>query len=368
MESAKSKSNMFDKLTRILDSFLETGIPGFDCMVLHNGSCIFRRMSGYSDAVARTPMNGTERYYIYSASKPITCTAALQLLDKGALRLNDPLCMYMPEFSEMNVRTADGVKKAERQITIRDLFCMTAGFSYNLSSPMLMECRHVTGGRCPTRETMRYLASEPLLFEPGTRWEYSLCHDVLAALVETVAEIRFNEYVRKNIFEPLGMTNSTFSPDESAPDKISPQYRLNRETGCMEAYPVNAFRLGSEYDSGGAGCVSTVEDYARFLEGLRCGKLLRPETVSLMIRNHLTDAQTECYWVNSDGYGLGVSCWNQPGGKCIFGWGGTAGFYPLLVTGAELTFVYAQHVLGTNCDYRNEQMLSFLAELAQSKF
>ena len=329
-------------------------------------SIVYRYYQGFSDTINRIPVNGTERYYIYSSSKPITCTAALQLYEKGIFQLDDPLSLYLPEFSEMSVKTPQGVKKAERKITIRDLFCMTAGFSYDLFSPMLVKCRTETDNRCPTLETVRYLAREPLSFEPGSTWEYSLCHDVLAAFVETVSGLPFGEYVKRHIFDPLDMTHSSFSHKDNTPDTISPQYSLNSQNGCVEiCSKSNVYCLGNEYESGGAGCVSTVEDYACFLEGLRCGKLLRPETVALMSHNHLTEIQKMAYWVKSSGYGLGVSCWELSDSKRIFGWGGAARFFLVIVTGAELTLVYAQHVLRTNCDFRNHQLIALLREMAQ---
>lgn len=105
----------------------------------------------------------------------------------------------MTEFENMKVLTDGGVKPSENKITVENLFTMTAGFSYVLDSPEIKRCQSDTNGECPARELMKYLAKEPLLFEPGYRWEYSLRHDVLAALVETVSGMTFGEYV-KNCF------------------------------------------------------------------------------------------------------------------------------------------------------------------------
>ena len=167
-------------------------------------------MNGYSDLENKIKIDGKEKYNIYSCSKVITCTAALQLFEKGMFSLEDKLSDYMPEFKNMTVKTDDGVKKAENSILIKHLFEMTAGFSYDVFSTELKKAISETKGKCPTREVMKYLAKEPLLFEPGDRWEYSLCHDVLAAFVEVVSGEKYEKYVKKNIFDVIGMNNSTF--------------------------------------------------------------------------------------------------------------------------------------------------------------
>ena len=158
---------MFEKLKAFTDSFLDMGLVGFDLSVYKDGSPVLRHMNGYSDLENKIPVNGKERYNIYSCSKVLTCVALMQLWEKGLFSLEDRLADYMPEFAEMTVKTEDGVRKAEKPILIKHLFEMTAGFSYNGLSENMMLARKETGGRCPTRETMKYLAKDPLLFEPG---------------------------------------------------------------------------------------------------------------------------------------------------------------------------------------------------------
>ena len=118
------------QIKKMLDSFLNLPVPGFDCIIYKDGKEVFRHFGGYSDLENKIPMNGKERYYIYSASKPITCTAALQLYEKGLYKLDDDLGEYMSEFRDMYIKTENGLKKAENKIKIRDLITMSAGFSY----------------------------------------------------------------------------------------------------------------------------------------------------------------------------------------------------------------------------------------------
>ena len=338
---------MFEHIKNLCSRILEMGIPGFDLIVYQHGRCVLRYMGGYADLEKRLPVTGKERYHIYSCSKPITCAAAMQLWERGLFDLEEPLAKYLPEFTEMKVQTEDGVRKAENPILIRHLFEMTAGFSYDVHSPWLEVLRQETNGRCPTRESMKYLAREPLLFEPGAQWNYSLCHDVLAALVEVLSGQRFEDYVRVHIFEPLGMEASTFLPTDADLESLTPQYRF-KNGQAVECGTGNSYRLGSEYASGGAGCVSTVEDYIKFLEALRTGSILKPETVALMATDRLTEAQRATYTkAETHGYGLGIRTPKADGTALDFGWGGAAGAYLAVDPAHDLTLYYGQQLLSS---------------------
>ena len=337
---------MFEATKNLCDSFLDLGVPGFDLAVYQNGNCILRHRNGYSDIENKIAMNGKERYNIYSCSKPITCTAAMQLWEKGLFSLDDKLSDYMPEFEKMTVKTEDGIKEAEHPILIRHLFEMTAGFSYDLTSPHLLRCKEETNGRCPTGETMKYLAKEPLLFEPGDRWEYSLCHDVLAALVEVIAKQPFEEYVKEHIFDPLGMDDSTFLLSDDKLDSIAQQYKF-RDGKAVNIGKNISHKLGSQYASGGAGCISTVDDYIKFLEALRIGdRILKKETVAWMATDQLTDYQKRTYHRRETyGYGLGMRCPKKNGPYLDFGWGGAAGAYLAIDIEHGLSLYYGTHLI-----------------------
>lgn len=340
---------MFEKLSAFADSFLDMQTPGYDLLVYQNGRCIYRRTRGVSDAEKQLPMTGKERYNIYSCSKLITVTAAMQLWEKGLFSLEDPLCKYLPQFAEMTVKTPEGIQKAKNPILIRHLFQMTAGFSYDVDSPRLQLAFRETDGCCPTVKTMDYLAREPLLFEPGTSWRYSLCHDVLAALVEKLSGQRFGLYVKEHIFDVLGMTRSTFRLPEDELDTVAAQYRINPDTGIRYncGKQIMFYKLGSEYESGGAGCISTAEDYMKFLEGLRTYKLVKEATLQLMTEDSLEGAARAAAGVNLRGYGLGMRCPRKenPGRLTDFGWGGAAGAAAGVDIPRNMSYLYIQHVL-----------------------
>ena len=339
---------MFERTKAFCDSFLELGLPGFDFAVYRDGECILRYMNGYSDIENKVKMKGDERYNIYSCSKVITCVAALQLWEKGLFDLDDELSVYLPEFKEMTVRTENGIRKAENPILIRHLFEMTAGFSYNCTTPQLKKVFEDTEGRCPTREVMRYLAKEPLIFEPGDRYEYSLCHDVLAALVEVISGEKFELYVQKNILDAVGMTHSTFMLPEEETDTVIEQYRFVDGRAVNIGKAIHPYKLGSEYASGGAGGISTVDDYMKFLEALRTNKLLKPETLKLMTTSRLTKSQIRSFSLReTHGYGLGVRCpiGNKKYGD--FGWGGAAGAFLAIDIENKLSLYFASHILSS---------------------
>jgi len=360
---------MLEKTKRFCDSFLELGVPGFDLVVYKDGACILRYANGYSDFDKKISMNGKERYNIYSCSKPITCTAALQLWEKGLYSLEDKLSDYMPEFAEMTVRTEKGIRKAEKPILIRHLFEMTAGFSYDTASPQIKKCQQETNGRCDTRTLMQYLAKEPLLFEPGKQWQYSLCHDVLAALVEVISGEKFEDYVKKHIFDVLDMKETTFMLPEEEIDTIAEQYRF------VDGKPVNVgkyivnYKIGSAYASGGAGGISTVDDYIKFLEGLRTYVLLKPETLKMMTTHRLSEEQNRTYWTSAThGYGLGVRCPKGIGTNTDFGWGGAAGAYLAIDIEKGITLYFGTHLLSSPAQgFRSMLFRMVRAELSDSQ-
>ena len=338
---------MFSKLTEKLNSFLDMKTPWYDCIVYHKGKCVYRHFNGFLDLEKTIPVKGDELYNIFSCSKVITCVAALMIYEKGLYKLDDKLSDYLPEFKEMYVKQQDGtLKKAEKEITIKDLFCMGAGFTYDLCSPSMKLFKEETKGLGTTREFCKYLAKEPLVFEPGAKYNYSLCHDVLAAVMEVITGIEFNEFCTENIFRPLGMNDTTYLLPEKDYEKVAPIYCYSSDEDTLKipASKMPAYRLTLNHASGGAGCVSTVKDYITFLEGVRTYKLIKKETIDLMSANHLTDEQLKTYIVPGYGYGLGVRCPLSDGVKTDFGWGGAAGSYLFVDMKNEITCFYAMHV------------------------
>ena len=310
--------NQNGETLNLLKQLEALGVPGIDCTVYQKGREVFRYRSGYSDEAKTKPVDGSERYNIYSCSKLITCTAALQLVEKDIMRLDDAVYEYLPEFRNMKKLVDGKLEDVRNTMTLRHLFTMTAGFNYNLHSKSLRRAFDATNGSCPTREVIRFLAQEPLEFEPGTRWLYSLCHDVLAAVVEVVSGMPFNEYVTRNIFDVLGMSQTTFLLPAAEFDTLIPLYREVPENDrlCvlqgMCNYGAGPYRLGINYASGGAGAVSTTEDYNKLLQALCRGEALLKRSTIDMMRTPLYDLNFA--YLDNAGYryGLGVRTMSRP--------------------------------------------------------
>ena len=359
----------FSRLTAFLASLIERGIPSVDCAVSLNGQCVYRHG-------VRAGKDGL--YFLYSVSKVITCAAAAQLLERGKLLLTDEICEYLPEYRDMAVKSKDGhLEEAQTRITVRHLFTMTAGLNYNLETEAIASAVRESGGRAPTREIARAIAQGPLDFEPGAHWQYSLCHDVLAALVEAVSQMRFADYVRENIFAPLGMEDSTYHPTPAQAARIAPQYQYDGEARRALPIPKAARHvLGPEYDSGGAGVVSSVSDMLAFAQALANGgtgangaRILSPRTVDLMRTNQLSEAQSRDFnWpqMAGYGYGLGVRTMVCPalGGSLSsigeFGWGGAAGAYIMIDPDHRLCAFYAQHMLNNQEPYVHPRLRNLI--------
>ena len=339
---------MFEYTKKFCDAFPTLGLPGFDLIVYHKGKCVLRHMGGYSDLENKIPVDGTERYNIYSCSKVITCTAALMLYERGLFSLEDELYKYLPEFENMTVKDGGTVRPAKTKILIKHLFEMTAGFSYDLKSKSLIECYKYTDGKCQTREVMRYLAKEPLEFDPGDRWSYSLCHDVLAGLVEVVSGEKFETFVKKNIFDPIGMTSSSFLISDDEAESLASQYLYKDGKAINIGKRIYEHKLGDEYASGGAGAVSTVEDYIKFLEALRTHKLLSLSTLELMTAKRLTESQEASFWDRSThSYALGVRCPRGVNVYTDFGWSGAASSYLAIDTKNEISMFFAAQMISS---------------------
>lgn len=362
----------FKLLAQFIDRITSWRIPWAEVLVMSRNETVFRYRNGYANLEEKTRIDDRQIIHLYSMTKILTCTAALRLVEKGAFLLNDPLSAYLPEYADMTVRKKlpDGetiFEKAKRSIRVRDLFTMSAGFSYDFEALSIQELAKRTDGRVPTREFAAAFAKEPLLFEPGTRWSYSLCHDILAALVEVVDGRRFGAYVRDEITGPLGMQDTGFDLTEEQQSRLAPQYEYSDELDKPIRKDGNGFRVGTEYESGGAGLMSTVSDYSLFLNALTNQgtspngvRILAPATVDLMRTDHLAEGMRGDFsWsqLAGYGYGLGVRTHISKAGSGSlsplgeFGWSGAAGCLAVMDPASRLTVMYAQHMLNNQEPY-----------------
>lgn len=352
-------------LDKLLETFPERGIPGCDLSVTLGGKEVYRKQVGFSDAEKTRPVSENDMYWVFSISKTITCAAALKLVEEGKLGLDDPVYKYLPEYKDLLVKVKGGDPvPAQNVMTVRQLFAMTSGLNYNLSSPSLLEARE--DPNASTRELVAAIVRTPLDYEPGTRFNYSLAHDVLGAIIEVVTGMRFFEYLDKLLFTPLGMNDTTFHPTEEQLNRLSEMYVYDRGTErSVLRENKNEYKLSDKYESGGAGICTTVNDYMKFVTCLANGGkapdgtvIFKPETIAMMQVDQL-DAMTKKKFFEGRlfGYGWGlcgrvhtdpvVSMSKSPVGE--FGWDGAAGALSLIDPKNQIALFFAMEV--RSCTY-----------------
>ena len=371
----------FEKVRQVLDSFLQDGIPGVDCIINIDHQEVFRYYTGYANRETGRKLDGSELYLIFSMTKMLTCTCVLQLLEQGEIQIDDPISQYLPAFAKMQLteqalnveagaKVATGKSMgddteviqdgtAKNPITVRNLLTMTAGLDYNLYAPGIRGA--MEAGKTTTQELVEAMAKTVLGFEPGTRFRYSLCHDVLGALIEKWSGMSLGAYMQSHIFEPLGMKDSFFGmpKEERQKSRLAQLYRFDEGRNVIPTDLENPYCLTEAYESGGAGLTSTTADYAVFLDALACNgmskngyQLLQPSSVALMSQNHLSGQALEDFHALHEGYGYGFGVRTHmdsirsgslsPYGE--FGWDGAAGAFSLVDRKNKLSVSYFQHV------------------------
>lgn len=368
----------FDKLTAYLDSLSETyGVPGGDCKITKDHNTVFRHKIGCSDYQRQIPVTEKNLYRFYSATKVITMTAVLQLMEKKKLDLYDEVRKYLPEFTNLRIADHFPVGRfpvkwpdetaqchfAHTPIRIIDLMSMTAGLSYDTSSQAIINLKVKSHNTASTQEVVAAIAKAPLIYEPGTRWSYSLAHDVLAALIEVISQKKFSQYLKENIFNPLEITDLYFKLDETLKQRLCALYAADFNSGKIgQADPVKAdsFTITENYESGGAGLIGTVNAYSDFIDALCNGgigkngnQILSEDSIRLFSTNYTTGQLLEDFQKAGKkgyGYGLGVrvlidqNASKSPLGE--FGWDGAAGAYALVDPVNHISIFYVQHIMG----------------------
>ena len=356
----------FSKLDAFMKDMEKRGYPSCELAITKDGETVYRTSVGYSDAAKTRPASGNDLYWIFSCTKVITCLAALRLLEEGKISLDDPVDKYLPEFATMQVLNKDGTTHtAENQMTIRHLFTMTSGLTYNAKTPSITKAANANAS---TRDMVRAIAEDPLAFEPGTHYLYSLSHDVLGAVIEVVSEMPLSKYMKKYIFDPLGLQNTGFSPTEEQRSRFADMYLGHSGTYVSTQIPCkNEYCFSPNYDSGGAGLFSSVDDYIKIITVIANGgttpdgySILRPETIALAEENLLhDDALNDFCKGRLYGYGWGlcgrvhrdpdVSFSLSPVGE--FGWDSAANAFSLIDTKNRVALFFGAHVRAYDYGY-----------------
>jgi CubicO group peptidase (beta-lactamase class C family) len=351
-------------------------IPGVVCMVWRRGELVLWDAVGLRNIEAGLPMERSTIFRMASMSKPITVAVALILMGRGAIRLDDPITKWAPEFAHMRVlRRPDGPLEdtypVPRAITVLDLMTHRSGLSYSFTArgPLAKALQEKFGWEIDSRYTpdewMRTLASLPLAFAPGERFNYGYSTDVLGYIIGRAAGSNFRQAAKELLFGPLHMVDTDFWIPAEKRDRAAVLYTSSAPgnftptllPGFMDEAPPT-------HTAGGQGLVSTADDYLTFARMLLQGgeingtRVLSPELIRLMTTNQLTPAQRRgsqfgIPFFMAQGFGLGVSVitdpkkhgWMGTGSRGAFGWPGLFGGWWQADPAQEMVMVWLQQTL-----------------------
>lgn len=355
------------KLENVLKETLKISIEncevaGANLLVVQDGKEIIYVQEGMADRETGRKIERDTIFRMYSQTKPITAVAAMILMERGLLDFYAPVSEFLPSFAQMCVAKGGERIPCTRQILVNDLLNMTSGLVYpdkgteagRAADKVFQEVCSRLHSKEPmtTRELADKLSVCPLSFEPGSSWAYGTSADVLGAVIEVVSGKRLSEFMREEIFEPLGMKDTAFWVPKEKQSRLAKAYEtVEKENGRKELVLYTGDNLAvcndmanpPAYEAGGAGLASTLDDYSRFAamllnEGALDGmQILKPKTVEFFRSGELLPAQQDSFrnWMGLEGYSYGNLmrvCKNpsQSGmmtRKGEYGWDGWLGMY-----------------------------------------
>lgn len=373
-EALGFSSERLARLDEALDAYVDEGkLPGYQLVVARFGKVAHARSYGAMDVEAERALEPDTIFRIYSMSKVVTGIATLIAYEQGLFLLSDPVSKYIPALAKLQVRDPETgrTRPARREITVLDLLRHTSGISYSFNAPGDLGEQYVAlsltpgirglpddAGLGPVGEDQQAtladmverLGSLPLLFEPGTAWHYGINQDVLGRLIEVTSGRSFPEFLRTQLFAPLGMHDSGFYVPDAKLSRFANCYGPTPEGGMrlLDTAGTSEYRVPPAMPGGGGGMVSSTRDYLRFALMLAGGgaldgrRVLGRKTVDLAMSNHLPQevfgpgplgaAASRSYGNDGLGvrFGLTGSVITRPAltglpvSKGTFGWGGAA--------------------------------------------
>ena len=328
-EQVGLSSARLERLAQALRADVDNGrIPGAVVVIARKGRIASVHAVGFRDPAARTPMTPEAIFRIASMTKPMVTVAAFSLYEEGRLFLADPVSKYIPAFKGQTV----GLERATavREMTIQDLMRHTSGLTYgNRGTTEIYKMYPQSSNEASLTLTMDEfidkLAKAPLLYQPGTQWEYSLSTDVLGRVVEVVAGKPLQEVLTERVYRPLNMTDTSFVVSAEKRTRLAQPLAKHPETGADYKLPDPT--VPRKFDCGGGCGLSTARDYVRFAQmllnrGVLDGaRVLAPKTVELMTADHLAGIARGPVYYAGPGYtwGLGLAIREERGGAPMAG-------------------------------------------------
>jgi CubicO group peptidase (beta-lactamase class C family) len=342
-----------ERIQRTMQSFVEQGkLPGAVTMVARRGQVIHTGSFGWRDIEAKKPMLLDTLFPIFSMTKPITSVAVMMLYEEGRFQLYDPVSKYIPEFKggkvyEKTTETGIQLTELKREITIRDLLIHTAGLTTGFGNDQPLAKLYDEAGlyqpNISHQEFAQKIARLPLLHQPGEAWRYCEGYEVLAYLVEIFSGMPFPTFLKRRIFDPLGMIDTGFGLPNNPDERVVKFYGVSETNSFIEVIEP-AWLIPTAVSRGGFGLISTASDCLRFAQmllnqgELGGNHLLSRKTVQLMTQNHLPGGLLPIklspdFALNGYGYGLGFRILTDlvssdaMGSISEYGWYGYAGTY-----------------------------------------
>lgn len=300
-EKVGLSSSVLNQADTVMQKYVDQKkLPGMLTMVARHGKVVSFEKYGLMDV--GKPMQLDAIFRIASMTKPVTSAAVMILYDEGRFQLDDPVSMYIPEFKDLKVFSSidsNGIKLVDqvRPVTIRNLLMHTSGLaSGGEATPVDSMYRAADLSAGTLKDMIQKLAKIPLLYQPGTRWNYSRSSDVLAYLVEVISGKPFDAFLKERIFTPLNMKDTDYSVPIEKLNRVSAVYSLADSTGIkvLTNPEINNLSAPVKFTAGNGGLVSTATDYLIFLQmllnkGVINGtRILKSSTVELMTSNQIT--------------------------------------------------------------------------------
>ena len=333
-ESPSPSAVGLERLSAFFDNEATSGrIPGAVLLVQQHGSPLYLRSFGFQDVTTRAPMTADTIFALHSMTKPITCLAAMMLVDEGKLSPSDPVSKYIPAFAGVKVGIAskapDGAPvltlvPPDRPVTVEDLLRQTSGITYDYIGGQLIEKAyhdaHIFDGHFDNREFAERIARLPLARQPGTLWRYGHSTDVVGRVIEIISGKSLYQFMKERIFDPLGMTSTKFVLSPAEWKRMAEPLPNDSILRLAE----KERRDHPEWESGGGGLVSTIGDYGRFAQMLLNGgtldgrQYLSPSAFKLMTSDHIgrgSGVGRDYFYFPGDGfgYGYGIGVRTDPG-------------------------------------------------------
>jgi CubicO group peptidase (beta-lactamase class C family) len=307
-------------------------VAGAVVMIARHGKIVYFEATGQSDIAAGQPMKRDEIMRLYSMTKPVTSVAVMMLVEAGKINLDDPIAKYLPEFKTVRVfmgATNSGfdTEPVRREPTVRDLLRHTGGLTYGFMGHSLVDVAYNEAGVLAPSNTLtdlsRKVALLPLLYQPGTKWNYSVSADVLARMIEVVSDKSFDEFIAERIFKPLDMRDTGFFvPMDKLARFAAVQGIVGDKLKVIDLPITKGFQHRPTLLSGGGGLVSTARDYMRFCQMIVAGgelggrRLLHRESIQMMTTNQLPKEAFPIaigdFSIPGVGFGLGFSVQVEP--------------------------------------------------------